>query len=58
MDSESDYVRVSMTYVNDGSERLIQKSFKFTKSLSGEISTSNFSYDLYIQRKHTLKYTL
>lgn len=50
MDSESDYVRVSMTYVNDGSERLIQKSFKFTKSLSGEISTSNFSYDLYIQQ--------
>lgn len=39
-----------MTYVNDGSERLIQKSFKFTKSLSGEISTSNFSYDLYIQQ--------
>lgn len=50
MDSESDYVRVSMTYVNDGGERLIQKSFKFTKSLSGEISTSNFSYDLYIQQ--------
>ena len=50
MDSESDYVRVSMTYVNDGSERLIQKSFKFTKSLSGEIFTSNFSYDLYIQQ--------
>ena len=50
MDSESDYVRVSMTYVNDGSERLIQKSFKFTKSLNGEISTSNFSYDLYIQQ--------
>ena len=50
MDSESDYVRVSMTYINDGSERLIQKSFKFTKSLSGEISTSNFSYDLYIQQ--------
>ena len=50
MDSESDYVRVSMTFVNDGSERLIQKSFKFTKSLDGEISTSNFSYDLYIQQ--------
>lgn len=50
LDSESAYVRVSMTYVNDGSERLIQKSFKFTKSLSGEISVSNFSYDLYIQQ--------
>lgn len=50
MDSESDYVRVSMTYVNDGGERLIQKSFKFTKSLSGEISTSNFEYNLYIQK--------
>ena len=50
MDSESAYVKVSMTYVNDGSERLIQKSFKFTKSLSGEIFTSNFAYDLYIQK--------
>lgn len=49
MDSESAYVKVSMTYVNDGSERLIQKTFKFTKSLSGEIFTSNFAYDLYMQ---------
>ena len=49
-DSESAYVKVSMTYVNDGCEKLIQKSFKFTKSLSGEISTSNFEYDLYIQQ--------
>jgi DNA sulfur modification protein DndD len=50
LESESDYVRVSMTYVNNGGERIIQKSFKFTKSLSGEISTSNFAYDLYIQQ--------
>ena len=50
LDSESAYVKVSMTYVNDGCEKLIQKSFKFTKSFSGEISTSNFEYDLYIQQ--------
>ena len=50
LDSESAYVKVSMTYVNDGCEKLIQKSFKFTKSSSGEISTSNFEYNLYIQQ--------
>ena len=44
MESESAYVRVSMTYVNDGNERTVQKSFKFTKSLSGENSTSNYSH--------------
>lgn len=46
---ESSNVRVSMTYINDGSERTIRKSFKFTKNLTGEISTSNYSHDLYIQ---------
>lgn len=50
LDSESAYVKVSMTYVNDGSERTIQKSFKFTKSLSGEITTSKFAYEMYIQQ--------
>lgn len=50
LDSESAYVKVSMTYVNDGSERTIQKSFKFTKSLSVEITTSKFAYEMYIQQ--------
>ena len=49
IETDSDYVRVSMTYVNDGNERTVQKSFKFTKSLSGEISTSNYSHELFIQ---------
>ena len=49
MESESDIVRVSMIYTNEGSERIVQKSFKFTKCLSGEISTSNFSHEIYIQ---------
>lgn len=38
-----------MTYMSDGNERTVQKSFKFTKSLSGEISTSNYSHEIYIQ---------
>ena len=49
IETESAYVRVSMTYTNDGNERTVQKSFKFTKSISGEISTSNYSHELYIQ---------
>lgn len=49
MESESACVRVSMTYINDGNERTVQKSFKFTKSLSGEISTSNYIHEIYIQ---------
>lgn len=49
METESAVVRVSMTYVNDSNERTVQKSFKFTKSLSGEISTSNYSHEIYIQ---------
>ena len=46
---ESSNVRVSMTYINDGSERTVKKSFRFTKDLTGDISTSNYSHDLYIQ---------
>lgn len=49
LESESDCVKVSMTYMSDGNERTVQKSFKFTKSLSGEISTSNYSHEIYIQ---------
>lgn len=49
IETDSAYVRVSMTYVNDGNERTVQKSFKFTKSLSGEISTSNYSHEIFIQ---------
>ncbi len=49
VEMDSAHVRVSMTYLNDGNQRTVQKSFKFTKSLSGEISISNYSHELYIQ---------
>ena len=49
VETDSAYVRVSMTYLNEGNERTVQKSFKFTKSLSGEISTSNYSHEIFIQ---------
>lgn len=42
-------VRVSMSYENEGEERIVQKSFKFTKSISGEIITSNYSHEIYLQ---------
>lgn len=47
--TESANVRVSMTYICNGSERIYEKSFKFTKTLAGEISPSNFSVRLFIQ---------
>ncbi len=47
--NESAYVKAIMTYISDGSERIVQKSFKFAISLSGEISISNYSHQLYIQ---------
>lgn len=50
IESEYAYVRVSMTYVNDGSERIFEKSFKFTKNINGEIAISNFAYNLYMQQ--------
>ncbi len=42
-------VKVSMSYENEGDERIVQKSFKFTKSLNGEISTSNYIHEIYLQ---------
>ena len=47
--TESANVKVSMTYICNGSERILEKSFKFTKTLSGEISPSNYAERLYIQ---------
>ena len=47
-ETDSARVRVSMTYLNDGNQRTVQKSFKFTKSLSGEISISNYSHEMFI----------
>ena len=49
LETESALVRVAMTYINEGNEKIVQKSFKFTKSISGEISTSNYSHEIYVQ---------
>lgn len=43
---ESDEVRVSMTYEHKGYIKILEKSFRFTKSYDGEITTSNFSFEL------------
>lgn len=49
MPTESGKVRVSMTYVCNGSERIVEKSFMFVKTLTGEISCSHFTHTLYLQ---------
>lgn len=41
---ESDDVRVSMTYEHKGCMKTLEKSFHFTKSFDGEITTSNFDF--------------
>lgn len=46
---ESDRVKVSMTYITGGSEKTVEKSFRFSRTLSGEISTSNFEYIIHFQ---------
>lgn len=43
---ESDDVRVSMTYEHKGCMKTLEKSFHFTKSFDGEITTSNFDFVL------------
>ena len=43
---DSDDVRVSMTYEHKGLIKTLEKMFRFTKALDGEIGTSNFSYSL------------
>ena len=43
---DSDKVRVTMTYENNGINKILEKSFHFTKSLDGEVSISNFSFSL------------
>ena len=43
---ESDDVYVSMTYEHKGICKTLEKSFHFIKSFDGEVSMSNFSYNL------------
>lgn len=44
---ESDDVRVAVTYNHKGRTKTLEKTFHFTKSFDGSISTSNFSFILY-----------
>ncbi len=44
---DSDDVRVAMTYEHRGMIKILEKTFHFTKSFDGEISTSNYSFNLY-----------
>lgn len=42
--NDSDDVRVAMTYEHRGNTKTLVKSFNFTKSQNGEVSTSNYSF--------------
>lgn len=44
--SDSDDVRVAMTYEHKGKIKILEKMFHFTKSFDDEVSTSNYSYTL------------
>ena len=44
--NESDNVRVALTYEHNGSLKVLEKNFMFTKSFDREISTSNYSFTL------------
>lgn len=44
--SESDNVRVAMYYEHKGKEKILEKEFRFTKSYDGEVSTSNYTFNL------------
>lgn len=44
--NESDDVRVAMTYEHKGKTKILEKMFHFTKSFDGEVSTSNYTYNL------------
>ena len=43
---DSDNVRVAMTYEHNGKIKVLEKSFLFTKSFDGEVSTSNYTFTL------------
>ena len=43
---ESDDVIVAMTYEHKGKTKILEKMFHFTKSFDGEVSTSNYTFNL------------
>ena len=46
MPNDSDNVRVAITYEHKEKQKVLVKHFRFTKSLDGEISTSNYMFSL------------
>ncbi len=44
--NESDDVRVAMSYEHKGKTKILEKMFHFTKSFDGEVSTSNYTFNL------------
>ena len=46
---ETDFVRVSMTYENNNSSRIYEKSFRFSKTAQGDVISSDPTIRLYIQ---------
>lgn len=49
MPGDSAMVKVSMTYECERSEKIVEKSFKFTKSPDNTVSTSNYLHCIYVQ---------
>jgi len=49
MPNESAVVKVSMTYESERNEKIVEKSFKFTKAQDGSVSTSNYMHCLFVQ---------
>ena len=43
---DSDNVRVAMTYEHKGKIKVLEKTFRFTKSFDGEVGTSNYTHYL------------
>ena len=43
---DSDNVRVAMTYEHKGKVKVLEKTFRFTKSFGGEIGTSDYIFSL------------
>ena len=46
---ETDFVRVTMSYENNSSSRIFEKSFRFSKTMNGDIIPSSPNVKLYIQ---------
>ncbi|MDY3847797.1 MAG: AAA family ATPase [Prevotella sp.] len=44
---ESDNVRVAMIYEHKGNIKTLEKTFRFTKNLDGNVGTSNYSYTMF-----------